>query len=485
MTTASVIAPIIVFTLSVTVLGGQHSGNSIPKIAGNNNRTAQEAQPVDNDPDKLHQVFGVGADELKDWMKAIQSLHSGAEASEPVHLNELFDVLTQLSEEKINEALQDLESGGKTAGLRKALEVFRKLNHQKLEELEEKLAESDPVTSRAAKEILERKKSEQDLLERADQIRKGISLLDEKFSKEKPSREEMGAIADARAKQRAEIGKALEKENLHPDSQKALKAYLDALELEKARVLKPQQRAAIERETPSYWSHLGSGLKSAYLSLEGAHLGLQAAGLVPVMGEAADLLDAALYAAEGKKGEAALSFAAVVPVAGVAVTAGRKTVKASQSVAETVGGARSLARSASKSLDYRTGAGSEVGRELVRRAHSPSAGDAAEFVRIDNAPPYQVNPKHVRGTPAYREARSASVIPEDHVDLYRSAKRAKNGDYWAMDSNGNYHRFKHGHGTVHWSGSTLLKKRGKPGSKPPTRDNPDPINFKDVPDEVL
>lgn len=158
MTTASVIAPIIVFTLSVTVLGGQHSGNSIPKIAGNNNRTAQEAQPVDNDPDKLHQVFGVGADELKDWMKAIQSLHSGAEASEPVHLNELFDVLTQLSEEKINEALQDLESGGKTAGLRKALEVFRKLNHQKLEELEEKLAESDPVISRAAKEILERKK---------------------------------------------------------------------------------------------------------------------------------------------------------------------------------------------------------------------------------------------------------------------------------------------------------------------------------------
>lgn len=295
---------------------------------GPTTRPVEEDQHSEKVSEKLSAAFGVSPDEVKDWVKAVQSLHEGRETAEPAHLNALFSKLSQFSDEEIKALLGDLDSTEGTSGLRKSLEVFSKLNRQKQEDLKKQVEGSDPLVSRVAKKILERKQADEAINQRAKLVREGISALNERFSKEKPSRAEMGALSDARARQRSEIGQLLEQGGRHPESQKALQAYQDALLAEKTRVIEPHQKAAIERETPSYWSHLGTELKRNYLSREGAHAGLQAAGLVPFIGEAADLIDGALYAAEGKKGEAALSFASAVPLAGIAVTASRKTVKA-------------------------------------------------------------------------------------------------------------------------------------------------------------
>ncbi|WP_433791372.1 RHS repeat-associated core domain-containing protein [Actinoplanes sp. CA-252034] len=70
------------------------------------------------------------------------------------------------------------------------------------------------------------------------------------------------------------------------------------------------------------------------------HTALDVAGMVPVIGEAADLTNAAVYAAEGNWGEAALCAAAAIPVAGNAITAAKmgrnakKAINAAEAIAE-------------------------------------------------------------------------------------------------------------------------------------------------------
>ena len=62
------------------------------------------------------------------------------------------------------------------------------------------------------------------------------------------------------------------------------------------------------------------------------HTGLDVAGLVPGVGEAADLAYAAIYAAEGNKTDAALSAAAAVPIAGWGATAAKGARKGAKAV---------------------------------------------------------------------------------------------------------------------------------------------------------
>ena len=64
--------------------------------------------------------------------------------------------------------------------------------------------------------------------------------------------------------------------------------------------------------------------------LDAAQTGLDLAGLVPGLGEAADLLNAGIHVARGNYGEAALSIAAMVPVLGAAATAGKLGTKAAK-----------------------------------------------------------------------------------------------------------------------------------------------------------
>ena len=62
------------------------------------------------------------------------------------------------------------------------------------------------------------------------------------------------------------------------------------------------------------------------------HTVLDVAGLVPVIGEPADLLNAAWYAAEGDRFNAALSAASAVPLAGTVATGARLARRGSQAL---------------------------------------------------------------------------------------------------------------------------------------------------------
>jgi RHS repeat-associated protein len=69
------------------------------------------------------------------------------------------------------------------------------------------------------------------------------------------------------------------------------------------------------------------------------HMTLQAIGLVPVIGEPADILDGIVYALEGDAANASVSFAAMIPVAGQAATAarwGKRAANAAGAAADSV-----------------------------------------------------------------------------------------------------------------------------------------------------
>nr|MDP8943378.1 hypothetical protein [Actinomycetota bacterium] len=80
------------------------------------------------------------------------------------------------------------------------------------------------------------------------------------------------------------------------------------------------------------------------------HGGLDVAGLVPVFGEAADLVNAGIYLAEGDKLNAGISGAAAIPFAGWAAT-GAKGVKYAANGAEALDTARDTARAADAGQD--------------------------------------------------------------------------------------------------------------------------------------
>ncbi|MFJ5765801.1 hypothetical protein ACIP9C_10570 [Lysinibacillus sp. NPDC093210] len=80
-------------------------------------------------------------------------------------------------------------------------------------------------------------------------------------------------------------------------------------------------------------------------------VGLDLAGLIPVVGEVADGLNGIIYAARGDKLNASLSFAAMIPVAGNAATAGKwinKGANATKDIAEGVKNANKSAGTAGK-----------------------------------------------------------------------------------------------------------------------------------------
>jgi RHS repeat-associated protein len=89
------------------------------------------------------------------------------------------------------------------------------------------------------------------------------------------------------------------------------------------------------------------------------HAALDVAGLVPGVGEVADLANAAWYAAEGDYGNAALSAASAIPFAGYAASAAKGAKYAAKGVdaAQSASKAADPARSGAKAADTATGAG--------------------------------------------------------------------------------------------------------------------------------
>lgn len=86
---------------------------------------------------------------------------------------------------------------------------------------------------------------------------------------------------------------------------------------------------------------VGKAVSNASISDIG-HTALDVAGMVPVIGEAADLANAGWYLAEGDKTNAALSAAGAIPFAGNAATAA-KWAKKGVNAADTIGDAAKVA----------------------------------------------------------------------------------------------------------------------------------------------
>jgi len=99
-------------------------------------------------------------------------------------------------------------------------------------------------------------------------------------------------------------------------------------------------------ETPaeeSWWASWGGVV----------HAVLDVAGMVPVIGEVADLANAAIYAAEGDYVNASLSAAAAIPFAGWAATGAKAGIRATQAVGKRVatkGGAKATGKAGQHTL---------------------------------------------------------------------------------------------------------------------------------------
>ena len=91
------------------------------------------------------------------------------------------------------------------------------------------------------------------------------------------------------------------------------------------------------------------------------HLGLDVAGMIPVIGEVADGANALLYLAEGDYANAALSAAAMIPLAGTAATAAKLGMKAG-------GVAAKATKAAIKAADAARTVGSAAARAARRTA---------------------------------------------------------------------------------------------------------------------
>ena len=168
------------------------------------------------------------------------------------------------------------------------------------------------------------------------------------------------------------------------------------------------------------------------------HLALDGVGMIPVVGEVADLANGAWYAAEGDWANAALSAGAAIPFAGNVAT-GAKWVKRGVDVADTISdGVKAADKVAdgAKALDK-----AADGTKVAKAADdAPKAAKAA-----DDAP---------KATKAADDApKSSKVAPNATV----SRTEGKNEFTWKTDSEGRFS-----------SGEATLKEDFGGGKRPKT-----------------
>lgn len=89
--------------------------------------------------------------------------------------------------------------------------------------------------------------------------------------------------------------------------------------------------------------------------LGAAHLALDVAGAVPVVGEPADLANAAIYAAEGDATMATLSAGAAVPIAGWGATGTKAGIRVGDEVGDAAGGGNTVYRGLAEGEDAAAG----------------------------------------------------------------------------------------------------------------------------------
>ncbi|MFC3695119.1 DNA/RNA non-specific endonuclease [Chenggangzhangella methanolivorans] len=148
------------------------------------------------------------------------------------------------------------------------------------------------------------------------------------------------------------------------------------------------------------------------------HLVLDGAGMVPVVGEVADLANGAWCAAEGDWANAALSAGAAIPFAGNVAT-GAKWVKRGVDVADTLSDG---ARAADKAAD---------GAKLAKAANDGKIPGDGKVPGDGKAPGYGKIPADAKIS---ADARTSKVAPNATV----SRTEGKNEFTWTTDSEGRF-----------------------------------------------
>gem|GEM_PF-6059765 len=209
--------------------------------------------------------------------------------------------------------------------------------------------------------------------------------------------------------------------------------------------------------------HLGAGP-----SIETLHTLLDILGMVPVVGEPADGLNAGIYIIEGDWVNAGLSGAALIPVGGQAVTGTRLGAKAFDAMKAIDGAVEASYKYADGKLvhviRHTDGSTSTIveladgtavyGARTADEASDLAARTPQKLPRYNGPKPtYHVNPAHVPGlglkpgkTPLPNDAHSVYVnaVPNDPVNPTA---------WFGRNADGQIYRFSPGNdGTMHFSG---------------------------------
>lgn len=148
------------------------------------------------------------------------------------------------------------------------------------------------------------------------------------------------------------------------------------------------------------------------------HAGLDVAGMVPVIGEAADGLNAVVYLAENNKAMAALSLAAMVPIAGNAVTIGKVGKQALNAI-----GAGRASRATVKTADA-----SSSGITAKVATGSPLQAAPAPSNLANKAPTAQAKAAPAKTDVAVKKAATGGGDAPEMVTIYRNVDAAEFDD---------------------------------------------------------
>lgn len=190
-------------------------------------------------------------------------------------------------------------------------------------------------------------------------------------------------------------------------STQEISALLQQAEEEAAAIFKGQQQGT-KSAKKGLWDRFG----------EWVHGGLDVLGLVPGFGEVADGINGLIYLAEGRKLEAGLSFAAMIPFAGWGATAGKVGVRATRAVAKE--GAERVAREGAERV-VREGA-EEGAERAAREGAERAARDAAD-------PPATVTIKN-----GHKSVQDPTFLK--YGELAPNSSYTRNGYDYATDAQG-------------------------------------------------
>lgn len=173
---------------------------------------------------------------------------------------------------------------------------------------------------------------------------------------------------------------------------------------------------------------------------EWVHSGLDAAGFIPLVGEVADGVNAAIYLAEGRYAEAAISAAAMVPIVGDAGKVGKWGVKAGKEVIEA--GAERTAKEAAegvvRSTDY-SKLRQKTPTQKIRDSVNPPGPkrDPIYGFNVDKLEADHIVPmKDIVDMPGFdrlTEAQKVEVLNlrENFVGLSKSSNSSKGAKSWS------------------------------------------------------